>query len=605
MSIGDQNNDRPSAYPAEWKVDFGPSTPLRPGYPAGRETTRLTAGSVLIPGGKPLTCDVIWERDLPITLRDGVTLYADVLLPADQSKDLPAIISWSSYGKSMPTQPPAGVPAEWFSGLGKFEGADAAFWLEQGYALVNPDARGAGKSGGDIHFWGSVESHDGYDVVEWAAEQPWSNGKVALYGASWLAISQWGIAATKPPHLAAIAPWNGLYDIYRFHMVWGGIPDPGFFDYILSILPGDASLTERIGAMSVREPLINEYWEDKTPDLSDLTIPAYVVMDGVTGLHSFGGSEAFRRLGSANKWFRINNTHEWNDQYNPHYQEDVLRFFDRYLKDADNGWEKTPRVRASIINAGGADYIDVPYTQWPADETRYQKLYLDAGNKSLSKSPPAELSSASYSGVDGSVTFTIRFDHDTTLLGYMSVRLWVEAQDAEDMDLFLLVEKLDADGNLLVPHPEFADAYPISPPGAPGRLRVSLRELDSELSTDFVPVQAFRRNQKLAPGEIVPVDIGLTPRSYFVEAGQQLRLTVAGHNLRGTGLDTHSPQDPGVLAARLSAVAPNTVNSGRHIIHTGPDYPSYLKVPVVDNPKQKPTNTAPATVQVSRTFQIS
>jgi uncharacterized protein len=574
---------RPSAYPAEWKVEFGPATPLPEDYKSGRQTTHLKAGSVLIEGGKPLPCDVVWEQDIPITLRDGVVIYTDVLRPADQDTDLPAIVSWSSYGKSMPTQPPWGVPREWFSGLAKFEGADGAFWLNQGYALVNPDARGSGNSGGDIQYWGSVDSHDGYDVVEWAANQPWSNGKVALYGASWLAISQWGIAATKPPHLAAIAPWNGIYDLYRTHMVWGGIPDPGFFDFIPFMVPGTNQI-EQIGAMSVREPLLNDYWEDKTPDLSDVTVPAYVVVDGITGLHSMGGPEAFRRLGSTEKWLRINNTQEWNDQYNEYYQKDVLRFFDRYLKGVDNGWEQTPRVRACIINAGGEDFIDVPFSQWPLAETRYQRLYLDASTESLSTTPPTEASSAGYPGVDGSTTFTIRFDQDTTLLGYMSVRLWVEAQGADDMDLFLIVEKLDAEGNLLAPHREHADTYPVSPPGAPGRLRVSLRELDPALSTDFLPVHAFRRHQKLSPGEIVPVDIGLTPRSYFVEAGQQLRLTVAGWNVRGTGVDVESTEEGPLRLGRMSAMHPHADNHGTHVIHTGPEYPSYLTVPVIDNP---------------------
>jgi uncharacterized protein len=576
---------RRSAYPAEWKVEFRPSTPLPEGYRVGAETTFLEAGSVLIEGGKPLTCDVVWEQDVPITLRDGVVIYTDVLRPADQDEDLPAIVSWSSYGKSLPTPPPSGVLPENFSGLGKFEGADGAFWLDKGYALVNPDVRGAGKSGGDIHYWGSVDSHDGYDVIEWAAEQSWSNGKVALYGASWLAMSQWGIAATRPPHLAAIAPWNGIYDIYRTHMVWGGIPDPGFFDFINGILPGESSSTEQIGAMSVCEPLMNEYWEDKTPDLSDVTVPAYVVVDGVTGLHSMGGPEAFRRLGSTRKWLRINNTQEWIDQYADVYQNDVSRFFDRYLKNIENGWEQTPRVRACIINAGGEDFVDVPYAQWPAAETRYEKLYLDAGTDSLSTSAPAAVSSVSYPGVDGSTAFTVKFDQDTTLFGYISVRLWVEAQGADDLDLFVLVEKLDADGNLLAPHPDIADTYPVSPPGAPGRLRASLRELDQELSTEFLPVHTFRNRRKLNPGEIVPVDIGLTPRGYYVAAGQQLRLTVAGWNIRGTGVDVHGPTNPLVLGGRLAAANPHAENRGTHVIHTGPEHLSYLRVPVLDNPR--------------------
>ncbi|MBC2638201.1 MULTISPECIES: CocE/NonD family hydrolase [unclassified Rhodococcus (in: high G+C Gram-positive bacteria)] len=579
-----RNDARPSAYPAEWDVEFGPATPLPEGYKIGRETRHLEAGSVLIEGGKPLPCDVVWEQDIPITLRDGVVIYTDVLRPADQDTDLPAIISWSAYGKSMPTEPPWGVPRENFSGLAKFEGADGAFWLDKGYALVNPDVRGAGKSGGDIQYWGSVDAHDGYDVIEWVAAQPWSNTKVALYGASWLAFTQWGIAATKPPHLAAIAPWNGIYDPFRTHMRWGGIPDPGFFDFVPFMIPGDTSGIEKIGDMALREGLLNDYWEDKTPDLSDVTVPAYVVVDGVTGLHSMGGPEAFRRLGSNEKWLRINNTQEWHDQYSDYYQQDVLRFYDHYLKGADNGWQDTPRVRACIINAGGEDLIDVPFAEWPVPETRYEKLYLDAGSGLLATAPPEQPSTSTYAGADGSTTFTFTLTDAMTLVGYMSVRLWVEAQDADDMDLFLLVEKLDAEGNLLAPHREHADTYPISPPGAPGRLRVSMRELDPTLSTDFLPVHAFREAKKLSPGEVVPIDIGLTPRAYHFEPGQQLRLTVAGWNVRGTGVDLESTEDGPLRAGRQSAMNPAADNHGSHIIHSGPDRLSYITVPLIDIP---------------------
>lgn len=580
-----RNDVRPSGYPAEWDVIFGPASPLPEGYKSGRETRHLKAGSVLIEGGKPLPCDVVWEQDIPITLRDGVIIYTDVLRPADQETDLPAIVSWSAYGKSLPTEPPWGVPRENFSGLAKFEGADGAFWLDKGYALVNPDVRGAGMSGGDIQYWGSVDAYDGYDVVEWVARQPWSNTKVALYGASWLAITQWGIAATRPPHLAAIAPWNGLYDPYRTHMRWGGIPDPGFFDFLPFMIPGGATAIEKIGDMALRDGFINDYWQDKTPELSDVTVPAYVVVDGVTGLHSMGGPEAFRRLGSGEKWLRINNTQEWYDQYSDYYQQDVLRFFDRYLKGVDNGWEDTPRVRACIINAGGSDLIDVPFAQWPVPETRYEKLYLDAGRGLLSAVPPEQPSLSSYAGVDGSTAFTFTVTEAMTLVGYMSVRLWVEAQGADDMDLFLLVEKLDAEGNLLVPQRDHADAYPVSPPGAPGRLRVSMRELDPALSTDFLPVQAFKQAKKLRQGEIVPVDIALTPRAYHFEAGQQLRLTVAGWNVRGTGLDLEATEEGPLRGGRQAAMNPHADNHGTHIIHSGPDRLSYIKLPVVDTPR--------------------
>ena len=556
----------PSAYPAAWNVIFGQAKPLPPGYDFGRRTTILTKGSVFPPAAMPLPCDIVWDRDIPVTLRDGVVIYTDVLRPVQQMVNLPAIVSWSPYGKTIPTPPAASVPPAFFSGLAKFEGADAAVFACNGYAVVNPDARGAFKSGGDIHFWGSVEAGDGHDVIEWAARQDWSNRKVALYGASWLAISQWFIAATKPPHLAAIVPWNGFSDVYRDHILWGGIPDVAFG------MGAQANFTGEHGAehavdMALRDQLRNAYWEDKTADFEDITVPAYVVADGVTALHAAGTLEAFRRIASRDKWLRINNTNEWYDQANPVNQKDLLRFLDRYLKGVRNGWEQTPRVRVSVIDAGGVDKENVPYSNWPIPGTRYKKLYLDAVDGSLSPKRVRWSSVARYDAKAGETTFTLTFNEDTQLTGYLKARLWVEADGNDDMDVFVLAEKLDANGTVLVPHPDFAAAYfpLVPPPGSPGRLRASLRELDPRLSTHYIPVQKFRHAQKLRTGEIVPIDIALQPRAYLFHAGQKLRLTIAGHSIKYTTAGSSVP----------------TLNQGTHVLHTGARYPSYLQVPVI------------------------
>lgn len=77
------------------------------------------------------------------------------------------------------------------SGLQKFEAPDPAVWVARGYAVLNPDTRGALHSEGNLSQWGTQDGQDGYDFTEWIAEQPWSNGKVGFAGNSWLAISQW------------------------------------------------------------------------------------------------------------------------------------------------------------------------------------------------------------------------------------------------------------------------------------------------------------------------------------------------------------------------------------------------------------------------------
>lgn len=207
-------------------------------YPGFRqETLLLKAGSVRREGAMPLPCDILLERDVPVKLRDGVTIYVDVFRPAGDGR-YPAILAWSPYGKEIGGQMlddvPArsGVPLNATSGLEKFEGPDPAYWVSHGYAVVNPDKRGAYMSEGDLLYWGHEDALDGCDVIEWIATRPWCSGKVGMSGNSWLTVSQWFIAAEKPEHLAAIAPWEGFCDHYRESGTRGGIPAPEFPEMI-------------------------------------------------------------------------------------------------------------------------------------------------------------------------------------------------------------------------------------------------------------------------------------------------------------------------------------------------------------------------------------
>ncbi|MBT8338382.1 MAG: CocE/NonD family hydrolase [Desulfatitalea sp.] len=553
----------PLEYPKEWNVIFQPSVePEVP--PPSYEKITLSAGTVFFEGTKPLPCDIIWEKDIAVTLRDGTIIYTDVFRPADNPTNLPALISWSPYGKTVPNPPLPIFPPEWVSGLMKFEGADAAYWCNNGYAVVNPDARGAFNSEGDIHFWGRVEASDGYDVIEWAAAQDWSNSKVGLYGSSWLAISQWYIAETQPPHLTAMAPWEGFTDTYRDHVAVGGIPDYAFI-HAVSLGQQGWNFIESPAAMIQQYPLMNDYWEDKVVDVEKITIPTYAVASYFLHKHL----DAFRRLGSEEKWLRIHNTFEWIDQYNPGNVDDVRRFFDYYLKSIQNGWKQTPKVRLAVYNFGGEDEVNRPEKDWPLPQTKYKKYYLNASKGTLSRRNSWRSSSVSYSADDGEgkATFSVRFNSDTDLIGFLKLRLWVEADGNDDMDLFVVVQKLDADGNPMEGAPLLGNnGYS----GPEGRLRVSLRELDTDKSTHFLPFHTYRTKQPLSAGEIVPVDVRIWPTGLRFNAGERLQLTVAGY-----------PLAPSLLVAQ-ELPAPETVNKGRHIIHTGGwKYKSYLQLPVI------------------------
>jgi predicted acyl esterase len=211
----------------------------------------------------------------------------------------------------------------------------------------------------------------------------------------------------------------------------------------------------------------------------------------------------------------------------------------------------------------GQEKINTPYDAWPLPDTDYQKLYLDAKDASLSTKTPSAAGQASYDAASGQTSFTLRFSEDTQVVGHPLARLFVEAQGADDMDVFVLIEKLDRDGTPLVPSELAATYFPKPPPGVPGRLRASMRALDDDKSSDFLPVHAFKAPQKLADAEVVQLDIALMPTAMRWHAGQQLKLTIAGSYVKGPGLPLP------------------TLNQGKHVVHTGSDHASYVQLPVV------------------------
>lgn len=515
---------------------------------------------------------ILIERDVAVPLRDGTIIYADIYRP-EGAKNLPAIVVWSPYGKnngwaaadrkskSLSGRPISAVlPPGVFSPFAKFEGPDPAYWCHYGYALINPDARGAGNSEGDIAVFGTVEAKDCYDLIEWTAVQDWSNGKVTMAGSSWLAGIQWFTAAERPPHLTCIAPWEGWIDIYRDIACRGGIPEIGFTNFILRVCYGHRGL-EDFTAMALEYSLMNGYWTDKIAKVENIEIPVYATIN-YNSFHN-SGSDAFRRIPSQNKWLRIHNTLEWPDSYDPQHLEDLRRFYDRYLKGIRNGWEYTPRVRLSVYDPGGVDAVNRPENEWPLARTQYKKFFLDSATGTLTPEPATKESMARYKADGkGQTAFTTSFDEDSELVGYWKLRLWVEAEGADDMDLMVSVRKLDRQGK-----PASIKFYDQPHGGVSGMLRISHRELDEARSTPSEPVHTHKRRQLLTPKQIVPVEIPLWPLGMFWHAGEQLSVVVSDH-----------PIASGFMGPIFRA---DVINRGEHIIHTGGKYDSHLLVPVI------------------------
>ena len=530
------------------------------------------------PGFNPRTekaKGMIIDYDLRVTMRDGINIYIDVYRPETEGK-YPVIICWGPYGKQGRSRiysllGNTGLNDEDFNRYTAFEAADPVYWCRNGYIIINADPRGSWMSEGDLTFMSPQEVEDCYDLIEWAGTQAWSNGKVGMTGVSYLAWTQWKVAALNPPHLAAINPWEGVSDFYRELCFHGGIPETRFGATWQTSVCYSTTRVEDFLEMERRHPLFDDYWASKNADLTKITVPAFVVASWTDhGLHNRGTLEGFKKIASKEKWLIVHGRKKWWHFYKQENVEKQRQFFNRFLKGIDNHVKDWPRVTIEIREKY---YIGNSRTEneWPLARTRYTKLFLNAGNGKIGKTPPKKKSQVRYEVNDiqdktQNAKFEFEFKERTELTGHMKLKLWVQADGSDDMDLFVAIEKIDRAGYLVL-FPFFGNHD--DGPVALGWLRVSHRELDQEKSTPYQPVHKHQREIKLKRNEILPVEIEIWPSCTLFEKGERLRIVVQGSDIYWYPNERHTN---GHTA---------TVNKGEHVIYTGGKYDSHLLVPVI------------------------
>jgi predicted acyl esterase len=508
---------------------------------------------------------LIFEQNVPVPLRDGTEIYADIYRP-DTMQKLPLLVSWSPYGKHAKSNrvfwPASGVDPEWLSPETPFEGADPVFWGAAGYAVVVVDPRGAWLSGGDLHHNGAIEAADCFDTIEHLAARDWASGAVGMTGVSYLACIQYLVAPLEPPALKAINPWEGFSDWYREFATHSGIPETGFAPRASDNIQYGLNRTEDTWANFQAHPLYDAYWASKEIDLEGIRLPAYVVASwSDQGLHTRGTLEAFRRMRSEQKWLEVHGQKKWANYYLPESRARQRAFFDHFLKEPSNVVPAWPKVRLEIRERFGVARGRLA-EDWPVPGTQYRRLHL---------SPTAtmdwnELGSGevAYDATQGSAVFDHTFAEPTELTGYAKLHLMFEARGGEDADLFVALEKLDREGNKVgFGFYAFFDNGPV----ALGWLRASHRALDEARSSEFQPVHPHDREEPLSPGVAVPLDIEIWPSATSFEAGETLRLIIQGRDVYDKGM-------PNLPFSRHEDLR----NAGTHVIHCGG---SYLLVPVV------------------------
>ena len=527
---------------------------------------------------------MVFEKDVPVKTRDGTILYVNVCRPPSDGV-FPVIVSFDIYGKDS-IHIDSGMPAGGPYTLGQYdaslfapwEAPDPGFWVPNGYVVVKAAARGVSGSVGKISPMSLLEAEDFYDVIEWCGVQGWSNGKVATNGVSYLAMTQWRVGQLNPPHLAAMIPWEGVSDLYREWAFHGGIPETSFCPFLDALVKKswpDAELDE-LDAGKRQHPFLDAYWKERHGNLSNIKVPLYVCASWSTqGLHSRGTIEGFRQASSQHKWLEIHGRKEWESYFARECLERQLRFCDYFLKDEENDWLETPRVRYERrirFYDGRTEFASA----WPLPNTRYEKMYLDAANGTMGAGAAIASSSTAYvstspNTIEGRVLFRCTFERDTEITGYMKLKLWVSAEAADDMDLFVGIRKYDRrDQEVHFPDFNHIEHGLV----ARGWLRVSHRELDSLRSTDYQPWLKHERALKIQPEAVVPVDIEIWPSSTFFRAGETLQLEIQG----GSFSYTRSNPLP-VRHGRICTDHHETLNSGRHIVHTGGAFESFLLIP--------------------------
>ena len=514
------------------------------------------------------------ERDVAVAMRDGTILRVNVHRPPGGGP-VPVLMSAHPYHKdTLPrrTKWRAHLPFQYrlmrspspiaHSTLTSWEAPDPLWWVQQGYAVINCDLRGAGRSDGVGELLSDREGEDVYDLIEWAATQPWSTGRVGLLGVSYLAMSQYKAAALNPPSLKAFCPWEGQTDPYRDMMRPGGVREDGFVRVWTAGTRRVARLSADIGRENKARPLRDQWWRSLVADLPAIHAPMLVCASfSDNNVHTRGSFRAFEQVGSPEKFAYTHRGGKWSTFYGTEAKAAQLAFFDRYLRGADVA--PPPRVRLEVRE--DRDHIVAVRTEatWPLERTDWRPLYLSTGAR-LTDTAAARAGHVTFHTRRDAAAFTFTTDEDVELTGPMAARLWVQVEGADDVDLYVGVEKWRG--------PKFVNFEGSFGYGrdrvTTGWQKASLRELDIPRSTPAQPVHTFLHPQPVSPGEIVPVVVGLGPSATLFRAGESLRLIVAGRWL--------FPRNP--LTGQFPAHY-RTGPAARCTLHWGPEHPAHLLVP--------------------------
>lgn len=569
---------------------------------------------------RPVSNEIILENLVPIRMRDGVTLYADVYRPAKEGK-YPVLVSRTPYSTER-------APSAYANGV---------FFSRRGYAYVYQDVRGRHESDGKWEpFRNDIE--DGYDTIEWAAQQPWSNGKVGMEGGSYLGHVQWRAAMSLPPHLVTIFPavastslyhnWITLNGGWRlsFNFGWGpvrqesrimqntgphtmdGGPETISFDRMLWHLPlMDMQKLAGRNAQFYRDwiqhPDYDDYWKAINAEevFEKIPIPVHTLggwfdifsqgsLNGYVGMSHRGGNPIAREKshmimgpwghGPSQKIGEL----DFGPEANISEPAAALRWFDYWLKGIDDGIGKEPPVTIYVMGRNQWRHEN----EYPLARTEYKKLYFhsggnanaDRGDGRLSWDPPG----ASETKPDH---YRYDPDHPVPSLGGNNCCGTPTAAGPRDQ------RPIENRGDILVYTSDFLD----QDVEITGPVKVVLHAASDAPDTDFVAklidVMPDNKSYNMAEGIVRARYRESLSKPQLLEAGKIYEFTIdligtsnvflKGHRIRVDITSSHFPQfdrnpntgEPFGTSAR--------VRVANQTIHHSAAHASYILLPVIPN----------------------
>lgn len=571
-------------------------------------------------------------REVKIPLQNGSYVYADVFRP-DKDGQFPVVMNCGVYGRAFhhhsicddaDFEAHEEKEERYFQGnsdgliFENHETVNTADWVPHDYVVMRVDGPGTGKSPGKLAPWGFTTAEAFRDAIDWAGEQPWSNGNVGLWGMSYYAMTQQAAASLQPSHLKAMISIGTDVDLYEEVVYTGGILNEEFFPFwfkagVLSAVCGEPDSVDFMGiarAAPFKDSNVPAIFGPRSevfmnPDMSGVKVPLWTIACTTHPAH-------FHQLGSSEAYLVTNTTEKkidfWEDWFTRSYSAtavaDHRAFFDHWLKGIDNGIMARPPVRLDIRAGDGCSYLQEE-DEWPIARTNYVKWHLDASPSAwkgdewrsdflrLSTVEPDEERHADYSAKiplenrtapsllpiappsallawkTGLSFISDPVTEDMVFAGYSKAKLWVSST-SEDMDIFVSLRIFDEqDREVDYAGPGTMGMPTTHYPLAKGWLKVSHRKPDEARSTHYT-IKHTHLKADYAPlenGEVVPVEIEIIPNTALIRKGHRIRLDI-------------QPFDGFHHGAR-HAYDPSYHDNARNVVYTGPDHQSYVQLPIV------------------------